>query len=415
MKEQKNKYEPEFEEFKEFLFERSQDFQSIEDGLNEFNPFSVLGVEKYEIRHSNFLAWLLEPKGNHKAGNFFLRQLINLIPKIDNSLKVKYLLDDLSDVVVFRERKNIDLLIVSEKLKFVICIENKVYADRSGEGQLTNYSEAVNDEWNSKKGYKCFYVFLTATKNDLTEEESKAGWVPLLYEKLIEIITDLSQNTNLQDKVLDFIKFYIKNFKRNIMPEKDKKAQLAMEIYKKHKKVIDYIVSQLPNLNHPKNIEIARDYFLTKKNEEYELLTPDDKSIIRILPHSVKEYFTNKGFYSWESEIDTMFAIELMFTPSNLIVKFCFGAIKNENKKGELQELKSKYFKKMQIFPSLSDRIKKSKPESNYPGIIEEELIKNEDLINSESFEKLFILKFNAYENDTIMSWIKDCKKNLND
>ena len=414
MKEQKNNNEPEFGELKEFLIQGSYDLQSIEEVINEFNPFSVLGVEKYEIRHSNFLAWLLEPSGNHKAGNFFLRQLINLHSEMDNSLKVKYLLDDLNDVVVFRERKNIDLLIVSEKLKFVICIENKVYADRSGEGQLTNYSEAVNDEWNSKKGYKCFFVFLTATKNDLTEEESKAGWVPLLYEKLIEIITDLSQNTNLQDKVLDFIKFYIKNFKRNIMPEKDEKAQLAIRIYKKHKKVIDYIVSQLPNLNHYKNIEIAYDYFLTRK-EDYELLTPNDKSIIRILPHSVKEYFTNKGFYSWESEIDTMFAIELIFTPSNLIIKFCFGAIKNEDKKRELQELKSNYFKKMQIFSSLSGRIKKSKPESAYPGIIEEELISNEDFIDSESFEKLFISKFKAFEYDNILPWIKDCKENLND
>jgi hypothetical protein len=411
MKKQKNINEPEFDELKNFLIQESNDIQLIEEGLNEFNPFSVLGVENYEIRHSNFLAWLIDPTGNHKAGNFFIRHLINSHDKIDSSLKVKYLLDDLNDVVVYRERRNIDLLIVSDNLKFVICIENKIYSDRSGDNQLLNYAIDVKNEW-ILKGYNCFFIFLTATKNDLTDVE-KVDWVPLLYEDIIEIITLLSCNNNLPEKVVDFILFYIKNFKKNIMPEKDEKVQLAINIYKKHRKVIDYIVSQLPSLNNLKNIENAYNYFV--KTQEYELLTPNDKNIIRILPHSVKEYFVNKGFFSWESEIDTMFAIELIFTPSNLIIKFCFGAIKNQKNKFELQDIKNRYFKSMQVFPSLSGKIKKSKPESAYPGIIEEILISNEDFIDSESFEKLFDSKFRVFENDVILPWIKDCKEKLND
>ncbi len=33
--------------------------------INKFNPFRILRLENYEIRHSNFLAWLLNPNASH--------------------------------------------------------------------------------------------------------------------------------------------------------------------------------------------------------------------------------------------------------------------------------------------------------------------------------------------------------------
>ena len=41
------------------------DFERIEIGLKAPNIFSILGVSRTEIRHSNFLGWLLDPNGSH--------------------------------------------------------------------------------------------------------------------------------------------------------------------------------------------------------------------------------------------------------------------------------------------------------------------------------------------------------------
>ena len=39
-----------------------------------FNPFDVLRYSDYEIRHSNVLAWLLQPNETHRIGDAFLRE-----------------------------------------------------------------------------------------------------------------------------------------------------------------------------------------------------------------------------------------------------------------------------------------------------------------------------------------------------
>ena len=54
----------------------NRDLAHLEDMLSEFNVFEVLGVEKSETRHSAFWAWLLDPKGNHGLGEYFLRRFL---------------------------------------------------------------------------------------------------------------------------------------------------------------------------------------------------------------------------------------------------------------------------------------------------------------------------------------------------
>ena len=51
---------------------------------NDFNIFKVLRLENYEVRHSNFLAWLFDNAASHKMGITFFgiigQFLKNLIP-----------------------------------------------------------------------------------------------------------------------------------------------------------------------------------------------------------------------------------------------------------------------------------------------------------------------------------------------
>lgn len=53
-------------------------FEQIEAKLSDFNAFETLGVVNTEIRHSNVLAWLLNPRENHGIGDVFIKKLIQV-------------------------------------------------------------------------------------------------------------------------------------------------------------------------------------------------------------------------------------------------------------------------------------------------------------------------------------------------
>jgi hypothetical protein len=54
--------------------ENDPDFQALERELGGFNILEVLGVVRHELRHSDFLAFLLDPSGKHGMGDFFLKR-----------------------------------------------------------------------------------------------------------------------------------------------------------------------------------------------------------------------------------------------------------------------------------------------------------------------------------------------------
>ena len=42
----------------------------------DFNVFDVLQYAEFEIRHSNVLAWLLQPEESHRIGRLFLDRFL---------------------------------------------------------------------------------------------------------------------------------------------------------------------------------------------------------------------------------------------------------------------------------------------------------------------------------------------------
>src|SRR6267142_4649978 len=137
------------------LFAREKRFPS---GLN---IFEAAGMQRQEIRHSNLLAFLLNPQENHGLGDGFLRQLLqraldaSLDPKIS---PLKIALADLSDALISREWRNIDLLVESKNNKLAFVIENKIDASES-DNQLAKYESSIDSTFPS---YEKLFVYLTA-------------------------------------------------------------------------------------------------------------------------------------------------------------------------------------------------------------------------------------------------------------
>ena len=63
---------------------------SIELYLKRPNIFKALGAQHYELRHSNFLSWLLNPNENHGIGTIFLTKFLRDILTDDRSGRYFY-------------------------------------------------------------------------------------------------------------------------------------------------------------------------------------------------------------------------------------------------------------------------------------------------------------------------------------
>lgn len=138
------------------------DFNSVHRRMAPFNLFEAVGAVRGELRHSNFLAYLLSSNRPHGLGAKPLVALLRSIlmrmpPEGRPIMALELLASDLNDAVVYRERDNIDILIELPSINFVVAIENKV-GSKAGDGQLGRYDEALKA---SHANHRRLMVFLT--------------------------------------------------------------------------------------------------------------------------------------------------------------------------------------------------------------------------------------------------------------
>jgi len=109
----------------------NDDLLALEERIGRFNIFDALGIVRTEIRHSNFLAWLLDPNESHGQGALFLKAiLMDLLrqspPELRPFSPIQLDGAELRGVRVRREYRNIDILIDCQEPPFVIAIENSL-------------------------------------------------------------------------------------------------------------------------------------------------------------------------------------------------------------------------------------------------------------------------------------------------
>lgn len=60
----------------ERLIVANAQLERLESLIKKFNLFVALGVVHHEVRHSTFLAYLLDPNQNHGLGSLFLKRFL---------------------------------------------------------------------------------------------------------------------------------------------------------------------------------------------------------------------------------------------------------------------------------------------------------------------------------------------------
>ena len=103
----------------------------LEALLEQFNIFEAIGAVRQELRHSDFLAFLLNPQENHGLAKVFLKRLLQKILVEPRDIIVPITPIDLDvwsldQMLVLRERQNIDILLLDEAHKLATIIENKI-------------------------------------------------------------------------------------------------------------------------------------------------------------------------------------------------------------------------------------------------------------------------------------------------
>ncbi len=219
----------------------SQDADNILKPLqkwtNKVNMFKVLKLHRTEIRHSNMLAWLFNPKENHGlqenvVKDFIKYMLENYINEELHSLLIDKV--DWEDLTVVREKQaNIDLLLYSKSGNFVICIENKTYS-KEHDNQLNKYRDYTEKRY--KEAIKV-YVYLTIEGQDSSDTKN---WLSISYGDIYSVIKKNINNCK-NDAAKHIIKDYLEVLEDMLGMEDKEIKTICGKIYKTHQKELDLL------------------------------------------------------------------------------------------------------------------------------------------------------------------------------
>jgi PD-(D/E)XK nuclease superfamily len=180
------------------------DFEKLGLAMREPNIFRALAIERHEIRHSSFFAFLLDPGENHGLGDILLRKFLRDI-FADNRAQGRTLFDadlmDFRQVDVRREWRNIDILI--DFPHDVIVVENKVDSSEHSK-QLSRYKGVVDGEFGAKRKH---FVFLTPLGSDPADESDQKVYINYSYEQIASILGNVLElyRESISDKIALYI------------------------------------------------------------------------------------------------------------------------------------------------------------------------------------------------------------------
>lgn len=334
----------------------SEELEELSNFTSDFNIFNALKLQNNEIRHSNFLSWLMTPYETHRLGAYFLKEFLKTaIKEFSLNENIHLGLQDivffnLEDAEIRREYKNIDLLVISPQNNFVCVIENKIW---SGEHdcQLEKYAGIVETEF---KDYKKLYIYLAPDIecNELLyrakENVAQVYYVPMSYEQVYKALekTLRFKAGNMTNDVRTFVEHYKKMIERNIMGNTDKKiVELCRRIYREHKEAIDLIIEN----NDAKSdlYQILKE--VINENPNFEYITYEPNKVL-CLPTNINNIDKLK-FADWKPR---NFIIQLNFINFTSGHKdMCFELLmappKNEEDNIKSQKLKDIINKKLGV------------------------------------------------------------------
>ena len=224
-------------------------------GKHDYNIFTLFHYFSDEVNlHSNFIASLLDPNGDHYKNDLFLKLFLEMCGIDDFSI-------DTSTATVFKEFKHIDIYI-SDGKKHII-LENKVYA-KDQPTQIARYIETIKDEGAKDED---IYVLYLHPDGKLPDDQSFGDY----HAKL------LGKNPSIKFKVISYgneILKWIDRCKNEVSNITDLNVFLSQYkdviemIYNRYKRIDEMETANLVEIfkeNYTAVSEVASNYQETRK------------------------------------------------------------------------------------------------------------------------------------------------------
>jgi len=321
------------EALENFILDNSE-LEKLEELTSRFNIFESLDIVRQEIRHSNFLAWIMNPNESHDIGDYFLKRFLLKTSSLANRrglggvTPIEIDIRDFAQVTVQREWKGIDILITDEGSKFVCAIENKIEAAEHSD-QLDRYQTLVEKEF---PDFTRQFIFLTPD----VRRASNDSYLNIGYGDVHDIIEYVvrAKSNLLGNEVKIFLSHYAEMLRRRVLV-KSEVQDLCKSIYAKHRKALDLIFQYKPDLQ----MEI-HDYLTELIESETELvLDYSPKSSIGFGVKSWDVEMLQKGealtskrllFFEFWNSIDTL-NLGLIIGPGDSAIRQRIYDIANKN------------------------------------------------------------------------------------
>lgn len=347
----------------------NEDLEKLESELAKFNIFEAIGVVRQELRHSNFLAFLLNPSQNHRLDDVFLKRLLKrVLLEADEATDLSGLrvspvdidIADLEDAEVRREWKNIDILVHSPSNRLVCAIENKIGSGEHSD-QLKRYRKIVSQEFGD---CRAILIYLSP-EGDLPSDNR---WNAYSYSKLAELIDTICENHKsiLGSDIYTLMTHYSNLIRRHIVSDSEI-AELCRKIYNKHSSALDLIFEHRPDLQS----ELAEFLkTLIHKDAELHKLVLDDspKKYIRFADIELDKFPAQRSAHNWTSS-KRVLLFEFFNFPNNLSLVLDIGPGDIESVRRSLYEMSQK---NLHIF-------KKTKPKEKWMFIYKKDILEGID------------------------------------
>jgi PD-(D/E)XK nuclease superfamily len=217
------------------------DLEGLKALMGRFNIFEAIGVVRQELRHSDFLAFLLNPQENHDLSDIFVKRLLQrvLISSDRSSTPPVSPMDldawNLEQMAVLREWQHIDILLLDEPNRLAVIIENKIGTGEHSD-QLRRYYQAVNQHY---PGYRALGLYLAPSG----EVPSHDAYLPVGYGLICDVIDGLAEGraSIVSPELKVLLIHYTEMLRRHIVGD-SKIARLCRQIYQEHQRAIDLIV-----------------------------------------------------------------------------------------------------------------------------------------------------------------------------
>ena len=247
-------------------------------GKHDYNIFTLFHGFSDEVNlHSNFIASLLDPNGDHYKNDLFLKLFLETCGIDDFSI-------DTSTATVFKEFKHIDIYI-SDGKKHII-LENKVYA-KDQPTQIARYIEAIQNKGAEDED---IYVLYLHPDGKLPDNQSFGDYHARL----------LGENPSIKFKVISYgkeILEWIDRCKNEVSNLTDLNIFLSQYkdviemIYDRYKRIDEMETANLIEIfkeNYTAVSEIANNYQETRKK----IIDGFFKNVKDILENDLKDKYS---------------------------------------------------------------------------------------------------------------------------